>query len=474
MKKAFLRTIAALLCLSLLFPLTACSNKPDLMKLEESERADAFFDLVNKDPADSYTVEMKMELEGTLYGTTVKADSKSETTYVGYAGDDPILHSEGSSTVKVGEVEEISKNIFGFANGKMYESRESSGETTSLVSEISASDFKALEEKLVGYTEEELTALHKSATVKECKKDEDGSWKASFSGYSAESIASLVDYCFDPTVLLFDGYSIKDIVFTVESDADFLPTDWDYRIVFEPDGTEGEFTEPRAKTDVKFDNIGSAKDPTPDLSGYTEAQGLADLRVIRDLLSEKLYSESGSFNLETKQTVTSVSTWNYTRENDSVEYETQNGKYSFDIKVNVSNLNDREGTTYHIRYYNGLFSTLGSGISNTNQEMAESNARLFIYSLSDPAGLAEAHISNIKTGGEGYTYSFVIKNPDTTALETSLAATGASDFSSEAEVSVLFEDGEIKKYYYILTLKCSAGGQDFTIKTEYTVTPSAE
>ena len=125
MKKVTLRAIAALLCLSLLFPLTACSNKPDLMKLEESERADSFFDLVNKDPADSYTVEMKMELEGTLYGATVKADSKSETTYVGYAGDDPILHSEGSSVVKVGEVEETSKNIFGFANGKMYESRDS-------------------------------------------------------------------------------------------------------------------------------------------------------------------------------------------------------------------------------------------------------------------------------------------------------------------------------------------------------------
>ncbi len=471
MKKLICHILTLITLISLL---TSCSPSSALLKLEESERADAFFDLVNKDPADSYTVEMEMELEGTLYGATVKADSKSETTYVGYAGDDPIFHSEGSSVVKVGEVEETSKNIFGFANGKMYEMKESGGETTSLVSEISASDFKALEEKLIGYTEEELTALHKSATVKECEKDEDGSWKASFSGYSAESIASLVDYCFDPTVLLFDGYKIKDIVFTVESDADFLPTDWDYRIVFESDGTEGEYTEPRAKTDIKFENIGSAKNPTPDLSGYTEVDGLADLRIIRDLLSERLYSESGSFNLETKQTVTSVSSMNFTREKDSVEYKTENGKYTFDIKVNLSNLSDQKGTDYHIRYYNGLFSTLGSGIPNTKQEMSESNARLFIYSLTDPAGLAEAHISEIATGGEEYTHRFVIKNPDTSALEASLSATGASNFSSEAEVSIVYEDGEIKNYYYNLILKCSVSGQNFTIKTEYIFTPNAE
>ena len=63
------RLFAIVLCIALLCPLASCSDKIDLMKLEGAERADAFFDIVNADPAD--------EIESDTTYTDYKSSSPS-------------------------------------------------------------------------------------------------------------------------------------------------------------------------------------------------------------------------------------------------------------------------------------------------------------------------------------------------------------------------------------------------------------
>ncbi len=462
------RLFAILLCIALLCPLASCSGKPDLMKLEGAERADVFFDIVNADPADAYSVGMDMKIEGSLYGLALDAEIETDTTYIDYKSSSPSYHSELRSVITAGEVVQKTNSVSGYREGKMYEMTERDGAKNALVSSISVEDFKAHKEFLIGYSDEELETLHKSATVKECLKNEDGTWSASFSGYSEESVLALIDYAFDPTVLILDGYKVNDIIFTVDADAEFLPTDWEYEIVFEK--ISGNYPEPEAKTEIDFANIGTAKAPEIDLSTYTEVEGLADLQKIRMLLGDMFAADSGSFATDSEQRIEVAGTTQYNREIDTVSFKSESGKYSFKIDAQV-NPNSISGSyDAVINYSDGTFKMEGEDISTVTQEMTDSEARAYISRLYDPAGLSNAQISNIELRKEGFTHFLTIANPDYSALEASLSALGASGFKCEAQVGVDYENGAIQKYEYTMILTAKVSGQALTVEVKNTVT----
>ena len=462
------RLFSIIICIALLCPLASCSGKPDLMKLEGAERADAFFDLVNADPADAYSVGMDMKIEGSLYGLALDAEIETDTTYIDYKSSSPSYHAELRSIITAGEITQKTNSVSGYRDGKMYEMTDRDGSKNALVSSISVEDFKAHKEFLVGYSDEEVEDIHKSATVKDCVKNEDGTWSASYSGYSEENVLALVDYAFDPTVLILDGWKVKDVIFTVDADADFLPTDWEYEIVFEK--TEGDYTKPEAKTEIDFDDIGSAKMPAVDLSTYTEVEGLAELQKIRMLLGEMFAADSGSFTTDSEQKVEVAGTTQYNREIDTVSFKSENGKYSFKIDAQV-NPNSISGSyDAVINYANGTFKMEGKDISTVTQEMTDSEARAYISRLYDPAGLSNAQISNIELRKEGFTHYLTIANPDYSALEASLSALGASGFKCEAQVGVDYENGAIQKYRYTMTLTAKVSGQALTVEVKNTVT----
>ncbi len=462
------RLFAIILCIALLCPLTSCSDGIDLMKLEGAERADAFFDIVNEDPADAYSVGMDMKIEGSLYGLALEAEIESETIYVNYKSNSPAYHAESKSVITAGEVKQKTNSANGYRDGKLYEMSERDGVKNSLVSAITAEEFKAHKDFLVGYSDEELEILHKSATVKECVKNEDGTWSASFSGYTEESVRALIDYAFDPTVLILDGWTVKDVVFTIEADEEFLPTDWEYELVFEK--TEGNYTKPEAKTEIKFNDIGTAEVPEIDLSAYTEVEGLADLQKIRMLLGDMFAADSGSFTTDSEQRVEVAGTTQYNREIDTVSFKSENGKYSFkiDAKVNPNSVSSSYDAV--INYSDGTFKMEGKDISTVTQEMTDSEARAYISRLYDPAGLSNAQISNIELRKEGYTHLLTIANPDYSALEASLSALGATGFKCEAQVGVDYENGAIQKYEYTMTLTAKVSGQTLTVEVKNTVT----
>ncbi len=466
------RLFAIILCIALLCQFTACSEKIDLMKLEGAERADAFFDIVNEDPADAYGCELNMKITGSLYGLALEAAIESDTVYVGYNSNSPILHTEVESEITVGsgstKTVQKTSSVSGYRDGKMYEMSERDGTKNALVSQITAEEYKTHKESLVNYSDEELSDIHKSATVKECNKNEDGTWSATYSGYPEESVSALIDYAFDPTVLILDGWSVKDIVFTIEADEEFLPIDWQYEIVFEK--TEGDFTKPEASSEVEFHDIGTAEAPDLDLSSYTEVEGLADLQKIRNILADKFAAQSGSFSTDGEQSVKIAGTSQYTREIDAVSFKTEGGKFSFriDARVNPNSISGSYDAV--INYKNGTFKMEGKDISTVTQEMTDSEARAYISHLYDPAGLSNAQISDIALRKDGFTHLLTIANPDYSALEASLSALGASGFKGEAVVGIDYENGEIKKYEYTLTLTAKVSGQTLTVEVKNTVT----
>lgn len=475
MKKAYLKPLSLILFAAMLLSmLPACSNTPNLLKLEGAERADAFFDLANRDPDEVYSVELEMLITGSLYGVRLEAEGESKTTYIGYRGNDPIYHTEASSTITVGsdgaETVQKTETLRGFRDGKLYEMSDRDGTKTALVSSVSAEEYRAHQELLTGFSDEELEDLHKSATVKECTQNEDGTWTASFSGYPEESVLSLIDYCFDPTVLILDGYKVKDILFTVGSDEKFLPTDWSYEIVFERTDSENLYAEPVAKTEIEFTDIGTAKAPEIDLSSYTEVEGLTDLQIIRKILGEMFLADSGSFTANSEQTVNVASATEYNQEIDEISFKTENGRYTFNIAASVNPQKVSGSYEADIVYADGIFEMTGKDISTVTQEMSDSAARAYISRLFDPAGLSNALISDIALSKNGNTHLFTLAAPDYAALEQSLSALGATNFKAEATVGVDYEDGKLKEYEYILSLTAKVNGQTLTVEVKSTVT----
>lgn len=466
------RLLSLILCLALLCPLCACSKSDeiDLMKLEGAERADAFFDLVNEEPTSSYKTIMKMTLEGSLYGNEINATIDSESIYADLDTDSPSYHSTGTSVIRLGAFAQtisVTNTTNGYKDGKIYESSDKAGIKNALISPISADEYKAHREFLTGFSDEELAELHKKATVKECIKVDDGTWSATFSGYSEEDVLTFVEYAFDSTVLLLDGYKVKDVVFSIKSDAEFLPTDWSYEMIFEK--TSGNWHEAKSRVDITFCDISTATHPGINASDYTEVEGLADLQKIRKLMSDKFTDNNGSFTTDSEQSVVVAGTNQYSREIDAVSFKTENGKYSFRIDADINPNSITNSYTAVIKYSNGTYKMEGQGISTITQEMSDSEARAYLSQLYDPAGLSNAQISNIQLNTKGFTHLLTIENPDYSALETSLAGLGATDFNAVATLGIDFENGTIAKYKYTLILTAKVSGQTLTVEVQSTV-----
>lgn len=476
MKKAFLRAIAALLCLSLLFTLAACSKSPDLMKLEESERADAFFDLVNKDPADKYRVDMKMDISGSVYSVPFKAEINSETFYIDSESNSPAYHAEIESVINMGTSSSSStqtvKSTVGYRDGKLYEYSDKDGVESALVSPMSADDYKKHMEFLAGMTDEEISALHKNAAKKECNLNEDSSWTATYSEYDTESISGIIDYCFDSTVTIVDGYRVKDVILIINATENFLPTEWKYELVFERTDETELYREPSAEITMTFKNFGNAEAPEVDLSKYKEVEGLDALREIRHLINEMTVAESGSFISKSNQRVDYAHSTTNTDETDVVTYNNENGKFSFNIDAYLvaPGMSVNNGTSYKIVYKDGKLTVTGDGSKPQTSGITDNDAKVYVVRILDPASLSGASVSDIGTGSGKYTHRFTLASPDYSALMPTLTSLNAKDIKADATVDVVYENGTLKEYEYVLTLTAKVDLQTLTVKITSTVT----
>lgn len=468
------RLFAIILCIALLCPLTSCSGGNDLMKLEGAERADAFFDLASRDPADSYAIEMDSDISGSLYGVKIDAELDSESIYINIDSDTPIYHTVGKSVIKMltvsGETTQTTKTVSGFRDGKMHESSERDGEKNALVSAISAEDYQKHLETVIGYTDEELSAIHKSASAKECIRNEDGTWSATYSGYSEESLGAIIRYSFDTSVLMLDGYKVSDAILKIEATEDLIPTEWIYELVFERTDMTNLYPEPRAVTTLSFEDIGTAETPEIDFASYTEVEGLAALREIRNIINEMSLSDSGAFTTDNSQNVSLASSVQLAEEIDLVTYKTENGKFSFDIDATVNPRQVSGAVEVDVVYKDGEFKMSGKEIDTQTQAMTDAEARVYITRLFDPAGLVSAQVSDIDTNSGKYTHTFTIANPDYSAFEASLAPMGAGSFKANASVDVIYENGVLKEYKYNFKLTAKVNGQTLTVDVTSTIT----
>ncbi len=466
MKKYFLRTASLLIVILMLVPcLASCSTAAKLLRMDEPKRADAFFDIISNPQAAALKTESKLTLDGTLYEQRLEGAVES-VAYTAVAEDGGFIqHIENKSDVRIGIDQKVIEVERGYRNGKMYEkiSLVREKKNTALSQEMTADEYKQILADSSGLSDGEIADLHKSATVKECKQNEDGSWYASFSGFPEDSIVALVKYASDPTVLMLDGATVKDIVMTAKADAELMPTEWEYNIVFDYTATDKNYTEPKAHTVIKFSAVTAADIPEADLSDCKEIKGYEVLNRLRRQFGEYLYADELYFTATSRQSISG----NSVTETDVVSVCPDDGEYAFDIDATQTATGSAAAVNIKMRYEDGRMVSTQLGSTVGTKEMSETLARAFIYSLVDPAGLSSAAVSNISIYENRYT--FTLAAPEYSALESSLLGQGVKDIKATAKVVVTMDGDKMDEYRYTLTVRGTYANTTISVNVSSTV-----
>ncbi len=475
MKNYHLKLISLILAVTMLAGiLVSCKNNDlDLTKMSDPERADMICDLSEKDPDDTYMTEMKMNISGSLYGVGFETEYDGLVYNIELESNSPVIHSETKMTTKAASgatsQTQITESSSGYRDGKMYQTQKENGTSSELCTAMTFEEYEDYTDSLSDHSEEDIRAALKSASLKESKQNEDGSWSATFSEFAEDKLSMLLDVTFDQSVNLIDGYKAIDMIITTVIAEDLTPIKIEYELVFERTDMTELYKEPIATASVVLKDIGSAKAPEVDLSKYNEVEGLEMLREIKDTISELREAESISFTTHNSQNVSFMGQDQGTEEIDTVKAVTEDGRYSFDIKGVLYPDTANEMIVYLI-YKDGNYRVSGQGVTTQNTKMSDAEAKLMVSAQLDPASLATALISDIKTNEDGYDYVFTIANPDYSAFKEAYSSLGAKDFKADAEVSVKYADGILSEYKYNFVLTATIEGQTLTATINATIT----
>ncbi len=441
---------------------SSCSESAKLLRMDEDERADAFFDIVDA-PGDSYSMDIELKMKGSLYGMAFKADLDGSTYIIRNGSDDPIYHTETESELKMGDgseaVTQKIEEVSGFRDGKMYVYTKKDGSISSLCSDISAADYHAHRDSLHDISTAEMNDVFKSAADKSCDQNDDGTWTAVFTGYSAEAVEQIVSETFDETVNMLDGYRVKDLVMTLYADAELVPTEFKYELIFERSDLDELYIEPSAVVHSYITEIGDVEAPGIDFEDYNKVDDLAGLIKVCNAMNDLYSAKSIKFTLDSTNETSFMGNSQKIEEHDEGSSTTEDGKYSFAVKGTLYPGTPNE-TVVNIRYSRGTYSVSGKGIETQKQEMTDGQAKAALSQIFDPGSLGSASVSNIKKDEAGYTYVFTIADPNDSAIQSSYAPLGATGFKSSAEVAVKFENGLITEYKYNIRVTATLEGQE--------------
>lgn len=466
MKRFAKKTMAALLLTALMIPLTvlgmtSCSEGARLNRMEESERAVAFMKLVNQtmDAQSGYTTQQTANMLVEVYGVQVEIKAEAVMTVCAPSAEDYFIHTESRNIMTMDDESVEATAIEGYADGKMFSYYAEEGQkTTKLWSSVTAEEYKVYETETSNTTDLDDEDVVNHAATRTCVQNEDKSWTATFTDYSAEGIklfdgllAGMEDYISDACV--------ADVIMTVKADKNFLPTALTVEFVFElTEDADEEAILPELTVSATYRDIGTAQPFEVDLTGYTEVDDLRVAAIVGNTLEDFKDADKAEFRMVFNQSVEAGGeTQSYYERTDGTVEITDDG-YTYELSSRI------DGDTYIIRYENGKqYVSLGTQQETT--PCTEAQAKDFIESLLDPAYYTSYQVRNIEKVEEDTekgetTYRLTLREPDLSQYESSLGVYLTGEASIEATIS----DGRMTEQSYTLTMN---SGSDYKIELNY-------
>lgn len=477
MKKHIIRSLSVVLALLLLAPcFAACDTTPKMENMTEAERTDKIFDIIGDNFADSYTMDQKIEMEGSYAGSSFSLTTNDFTTYTGLRSESTQKHAESSMEMLVhtGDTKVTSKieAAAGYRDGKMYISYKDDDKNAALVSPISIEDYdKHLKFIYNGISDDLITEALKKAASKTCVQLEDGSWSATASGYDEEALAIILESIDSSITSMCDGYKYSDVSVNIIVTEELVPVSMEFAFSFERTDFDDLYRTPKLKMTSTIRDIDTAVLPEVDFSKYTEVEDLAAFLEVRKVLGDLKLADSVKFTSVIEQNIKVAGTNQDFKETDKVTSSTdEEGKYSFSIHSKIDYGTGSE-TDVTITYKDGSMTTKVPDFGSQSQEITDSAAKIYLGTLLDPLSLTSVYPSEIKEGEGDYTHTFVISSPDLSAFETLYGQLGATtNIKGSAEVFVVYKNGTVTAMKCNLTVTAKIEGQTLTQKITYIIT----
>lgn len=438
-KSLLLLCFAIIIALSL-FSCAEVTNDEDLS--DEPLTADKLFDKIDKkmDSYDSYEAIITAQIKATVNGYEVNGTIEGSEIRVGLVDGEYGFYSETVSVISAPSLalNQTTNSVNGYYNGNYFISNSGEGTNRNLYSPMTKEEAIAYQ----GDGKEFDFFTLKDATNKEFVKNEDESYKLTFSGYASESINELVSvFKFDE---LYDPEQIVDVTFIIIADSHFNATELSVTLEFQD--AEGAEKTPEMSIKATYSKYNEAviDESKIDLSKYTKMDDIRLIDTIIELMDGVAEKSEGEFSLAVSQTVKIMGETQTSKETDKIVFGTGNSGFYYEIDA------DTNGAKYDISYENGQQTVKQNGQSSSNAQSEEA-AREFIKSLLNSCQFNEGTLTNVvKVSDKEYKITCVPK----TLYEQVFNTMGATYKSVEQTITLTLNDnGGVAKIYSTVNAK---------------------
>ena len=386
MKKLITILLTALLLTGLVLPLASCSDASRLNRMDETERAVAFFSLVeeNGSKASSLSVKQKLYLKMDIGDVAYEQLNEATSTYVDENGKISMLE-QAVTTVWAGGEKIVTYTDEGYMDGMMFTYNKEGKAESKLKSAITWEDYEAFRD----HQSQEIPPIQVGegfCTAMTCKQAEDGTWTATYEGFTEEGLKPFLYMLRGVDYLVIAEHDVTDVRMTVNADAKLYPTSVKIEFVFE-ESTESDSSVPAVTLETVYRGWNETA-PTADydLSDFTEVENLPLVYKFMSALGERMVAESGTYSYSLHQTTVADGVSSGREFVTDITFDTVAGAFSLEM---ISNGIDWDNRSYFTRsaYHDGtMYVETEQNGEETETPMTDSEARSVLIScLSIPS-----------------------------------------------------------------------------------------
>ncbi len=346
-----------------------------------------------------------------------------------------------------------------YYDGKMYSHISDGRYNQNFCSAMSFDEFlESEEESFVDGT------MFADCTYSEFTENEDGSWSLSFSGYTKKTLNKMLkSYGFTNGMF---GADILDMSFTATADENFNIKSTYYEFEFDIDDRSDVIPVFSVKMDYSDFNNSSIDSEKLKPEEYTEAENLDILDKVTDGIKKIQDAVTGEATIDKKvYSIVDGKKGKESVEKDSFTYGTKNGSYYFDLITEIN------GQKMYNVFENGYQTFTANGEKN-HYSMSDAEAKLGIDSYIDSAYYNSIAVTDIEKKGDGV-YLFKVADFDVNSITLGFEETGIAAKSGTEEITVTFEEDNIKKIESKISIVCTTvlaeNNETFTVVIDSTV-----
>ena len=462
--------VAALLLVTLPMSLISCSDSSKLNRMDEAERAVAFYEMVeeNADSAKSGTVKQKQYLKLDIGEMTYEQEDECISTYVNQDGEVSLLE-QITTTIWSGGEKRVIYTDEGYVNGMMFTYNKEGTAVSKLKSAMTWNEYEAFRDNQT----EKVPPLRVGegfCTTMTCKQADDGTWTATYEDFTEEGMKYFRYIVRSIETALNAEHTFRDVRLTFVADEKLYPVSQKLEFLFD-EAEDADTRVPVITIDLEFEGLNNTVfSEEYDISDFTEVEDLRTVENFTSALNDRMSADSGAFTVTTKVNATYAGESNKTNVVQEVTYKNHNG-YEFTLDYT------QDGYEVAISSKKGNVSTVvreaetGTVVERYTESITDFEAQATMQQLMNSENISALDIIDVEiTDAENGIYRFTLGDSVKNALNEQYEyAYGSKIDTFHGHIVATVVEGKLMSYTYHVSTSLQVEGQTMSITVDYTV-----